>query len=162
MLGMTQGSCIRCEVTIAAPVAVVYDYVTTPAHWPEWHPSSMRVTGPAAGHSLEVGEECTEEFLVAGHRGVTGWTCRERVPEKRWMIEASMERGGTGTITYDFERAGAGTQFTRTFRYAMPNFAYEILNVLVIRRRIAAESDRATAGLKKVLEARVARTEPGA
>jgi uncharacterized protein YndB with AHSA1/START domain len=149
---MALDSCIRTEATIERPVADVYGYVTTPANWPQWHPSSVRVTGDAAGHSLDVGEQCTEEFVVAGHHDETGWICRERVAEKRWVIEAISERGGSGTITYDFATAGDGTQFTRTFRYRMPNFGLEILNVLVIRRRIAAESRRATETLKRVLE----------
>jgi hypothetical protein len=70
------------------------------------------------------------------------------------VIEATLERGGSGTIAYDFAPADSTTHFVRTFDYAMPNLAYEILNALVIRRRIAAESARATLALKGVLEAR--------
>ena len=149
---MARGSFIRTEVTIRRPVADVFDCVTTPANWPQWHPSSIRVTGEAAAHSLQLGEQCTEEFFVAGRHGETGWICRERVPERRWVIEAILPRGGSGTIAYDFSTEDDGTRFARTFEYGMPNFALEILNVLVIRRRITAESARATETLKNVLE----------
>ena len=49
---------------IQRPATVVFDYVTTPAHWPTWHPSSLGVSG-AVDHSLDIGEQATEEFRVA-------------------------------------------------------------------------------------------------
>ena len=55
---------IRTEIEIARDPQTVYDYVTTPAHWIEWHPSTRKVTGPAAGHSLEIGEEVIEDAVV--------------------------------------------------------------------------------------------------
>src|SRR5215831_2481993 len=65
------------RATIARAPVAIFSYVTTPAHWPEWHPSSLGVTG-ATNHSLVVGEQVTEEFSVAGRRGSTTWTVRER------------------------------------------------------------------------------------
>src|SRR6478735_4251189 len=41
---------------IDRPAGVVFDYVTTPAHWPTWHPSSLAVSG-AVDHPLDPGEE---------------------------------------------------------------------------------------------------------
>jgi hypothetical protein len=54
--------------TIARSPEEVFSYVTTPGHWPEWRPASLGVTG-ATDHSLLVGEEVRESFLVAGRRG---------------------------------------------------------------------------------------------
>jgi hypothetical protein len=113
---MARGSFIRTEVTIERPVADVYDYVTTPANWPQWHPSSIRVTGEAAQHSLQIGEQCVEEFLVAGRRGEAGWICRERIPERRWVIEAILARGGSGTITYGRRIAAESARATETLK----------------------------------------------
>lgn len=31
--------------SIKRPNLVVFDYVTTPVHWPNWHPSSLSVRG---------------------------------------------------------------------------------------------------------------------
>jgi hypothetical protein len=72
--------------------------VTTPGNWPVWHPSSSGVGG-ATDHSLEPGEEVTEEFLVAGRRGRVVWTVRERLAPRRWVIDGRVEGGG-GTITF--------------------------------------------------------------
>jgi hypothetical protein len=44
---------------------VAFDYVTTPGNWPDWHPSSLGVTG-ATDHPLDGGERCAEHFRVAG------------------------------------------------------------------------------------------------
>jgi hypothetical protein len=45
---------IVTEATIHQPVSTVFDYVTTPAHWLAWHPSSIALRC-AADQSLSVG-----------------------------------------------------------------------------------------------------------
>jgi uncharacterized protein YndB with AHSA1/START domain len=137
--------------TIARPPSEVFDYVTTPRNWPAWHPSSLGVTGDA-GHSLDVGERCTEQYIVAGRRGVTDWFVRERQPDRRWVIEAQPSGGGSGTITYTLSPDGEGTRFEREFVYQMPNAVLAILDALVLRRRIEAESAEAMRRLKDRLE----------
>jgi uncharacterized protein YndB with AHSA1/START domain len=145
-------SVIRTVATIARAPAEVFDYVTTPGHWPEWHPSSLRVAG-TADHSLRVGESCTEEFLVAGRHGTCVWTARERVEGRRWVIETAT-RGGEAAITYTVEPVDGGTRFERELWYRMPNALLALLDALVLRRRIQRESEEATRRLKVRLEAR--------
>src|SRR5574341_566678 len=57
---------------IRRPVEVVFEFVTKPGNWPQWHPSSLGVAG-STDHSLRVGEQCTETFRVAGRRGEVVW-----------------------------------------------------------------------------------------
>ncbi|MCZ7574518.1 MAG: SRPBCC family protein [Ardenticatenaceae bacterium] len=91
---------IVTSALIHKPIEQVFDYVTTPGNWPQWHPSSLAVSG-AAQHSLEPGEQVTEEFRVAGRRGRVVWTAREREAPRRWVIDGQIEgRRGGGTITY--------------------------------------------------------------
>jgi uncharacterized protein YndB with AHSA1/START domain len=137
--------------TIARPPLEVFDYVTTPRNWPAWHPSSLSVTGPT-DHPLDVGERCTEQYIVAGRRGVTDWFVRERDPGRRWVIEAQPAGGGSGTITYTLTPADGGTRFERRFDYEMPNAFLAMLDALVLRRRIAAEANEALRRLKAILE----------
>jgi uncharacterized protein YndB with AHSA1/START domain len=59
------------SIRIQTPVEEVFEYVTTPGNWPAWHPSSLGVDG-ATDHSLEPGEQVTEEYRVAGRRGARG------------------------------------------------------------------------------------------
>jgi uncharacterized protein YndB with AHSA1/START domain len=142
---------IYTTTDIEAPIEEVFDYVTTPGNWPSWHPSSLGVSG-ATDHSLQVGEEVTEEFLVAGRRGRVGWTVREREAPRRWVIDGKVEAGGRGTITYTLTPHHAGTTFEREFVYTVPNPLLRLLDRLVLRRRIEAESAEALRRLKEALE----------
>src|SRR5260370_25076012 len=94
------------------PIEEVFDFVTTPANWPRWHPSSLGVTG-AADHPLDVGEEVIEQFRVAGQHGTAVWTVRERQAPHRWVIDGAAENGSRATITYTLTPAEGGTTFER-------------------------------------------------
>ena len=139
------------HATIVRPPEEVFTYVTTPGHWPEWHPSSLGVTG-ATDHSLLVGEEVTESFLVAGRRGKARWTVQEREEPRRWVIFGQVQGGGTGTITYTLTPQDGGTFFERAFAYEMNNLLLALLDRLILRRRIEAESTEALRRLKVRLE----------
>jgi uncharacterized protein YndB with AHSA1/START domain len=144
-------SVVSNAVTIDRSPAEVFDFVTTPANWPRWHPSSVRVTGDA-GHSLRAGERCVEEYVVAGRRGSGEWTVIACNPPLRWTIEANPPGGGHARIDYELAAADAGTVFTRTLRYEMPNAFLAILDRLSLRRRIARESATAVNNLRLLLE----------
>ncbi len=148
---------VRAEATIQRSPQDVFEFVTTPANWPLWHPSSVRVTGDCA-HSQIVGERCVEEFIVAGRHGECEWTVLERDAPRRWVIDARPPAGGGARIIYDLTASGVGTQFIRTMDYEMPNAFLELMNALVIRRKIERESAQAVANLREVLETTVAAT----
>jgi uncharacterized protein YndB with AHSA1/START domain len=59
---------IVTTVHINLPPEQVFDFVTTPGQWPLWHPFSLKVSGEV-DHPLDVGEQATEEFRVAGING---------------------------------------------------------------------------------------------
>jgi uncharacterized protein YndB with AHSA1/START domain len=142
---------IVTETEIHRPVAEVFDYVTTPAHWLVWHPSSLGLQG-ATDHSLQVGEEVTEDFRVAGRRGSVTWKVVAREAPMRWAIAGTVAAGGKGTITYTLAHTAKGTAFRREFNYTMPNRFAALLDHLFIRRRIEAESALAVSRLKQALE----------
>ena len=144
---------VQNAARIAVSPARLFAYVTTPANWPQWHPSSVRVTGDT-DHPLLAGESCTEEFVVAGRSGACLWTVREREPDARWVIDTTT-RGGYARIEYALEADGDGTRFTRTLQYRMPNVLLALLDVLVIRRRITRESSLALQRLQARVEALV-------
>ena len=139
-------------VVIGRSQAEVFAYVTTPANWPMWHPSSLGVTG-AIGHSLEIGEAVTETFLVAGRHGEARWRVIERAAPAEWAIDGrALGSEGGAIIRYRLVADGDSTRFTRVMDYQMPNLWSDILNYLVLRDRIAAESNQAVQRLKAVLE----------
>jgi len=142
---------IVTQASIRRPIAEVFDYVTTPAQWLVWHPSSLGLHG-ATDHSLQVGEQVTEEFRVAGRKGSVTWKVVARDAPNRWAIAGIVAAGGKGTITYTLTATADGTAFRREFDYAMPNRFAAWLDRLFIRRRIEAESTLAVSRLKHALE----------
>jgi uncharacterized protein YndB with AHSA1/START domain len=143
---------IFTETHLNKPIADVFDYVTTAGNWPAWHPSSLGVSG-ATNHSALIGEQITERFLVAGRRGEAVWMVRERQSPTRWIIEGQTSSGGGGTITYTLTPTKGGTHFAREFVYFFHNPLFRLLDGLLVRPRIQAESAEALRRLKQVLEA---------
>jgi hypothetical protein len=137
--------------SIKQPNTVVFEYVTTPAHWPNWHPSSLSVSG-ATDHSLTVGEQVTEEFRVAGRRGRVVWTVAELDRPNKWVIAGAIDGKPAGTVSYSLTAVALGTRFEREFVYRAPSLWFAALNALVLRARIEQESDEALARLKQILE----------
>jgi uncharacterized protein YndB with AHSA1/START domain len=143
---------IFTAIQIRQPIERVFDFVTTAGNWPRWHPSSLGVTG-ATDHPGLLGEKITEEFLVAGRRGRVVWTVREREEPRRWVIEGVIQgQAGGGTVTYTLTACDQGTFFEREFVYPTPSLWFALLDWLVIRRRVTAESAEALRRLKQVLE----------
>lgn len=150
---------ISTWVVIARPVEDVFEFVTTPGRWPLWHPSSLAVGG-ATDHSLDAGEQCTEDFRVAGRRGRVMWTVRERDAPGRWVIDGAVEGGGGGTIAYRISAVDGGARFDREFTYTMRTSVGRLLDALVVRRLIAGESMEALRRVKRLLEERDAYLPP--
>jgi uncharacterized protein YndB with AHSA1/START domain len=145
-------------VVIRAPIEEVFVFATTPASWPQWHPASKAARG-AVDHSLEPGKRLVEEIATSGYRGQVTWVVREREPPRRWVIEGEGGTGGHALLTYNLTGQPGGTRFERELVYRMPNAWYALLDILFIRRRMAAQSEEALRRLKALLEARAT---PGA
>jgi uncharacterized protein YndB with AHSA1/START domain len=150
-LGLAGSSHIAYTTEIRRPPADVFDYVTTPANWPRWHPSSLAVTG-ATDHSLDVGEKVVEDFSVAGRKGRALWTVVEKDRPNKWTIDGKTDGGGVGKVAYTLSPSTEGTLFERVFAYQRPNLLFAILDELQIRSRIEDESIEALRRLKFELE----------
>jgi uncharacterized protein YndB with AHSA1/START domain len=142
---------IANSIVIAKPPEVVFAYVTTPANWPKWHPSSLAVSG-ATDHPLAMGEQVTEDFLVAGRKGRVLWTVTEREPGRKWSIAGTVGERKAGVVSYTLTPAGQGTRFDRTFDYSSPNLLFWFLNRLSIKEKVEAESAEAVRHLRANLE----------
>jgi uncharacterized protein YndB with AHSA1/START domain len=143
---------VTTSIDIRQPVAVVFEYVTTPDNWPRWHPSSLAVSG-AIDHALAVGEQVTEEYLVAGNHGRVVWTVTERDAPRRWVIQGRTDGTGVaGTVAYTLDETPEGTQFAREFVYGAAGVELPEAIAAEVRGRIAEESAEALRRLKAVLE----------
>jgi carbon monoxide dehydrogenase subunit G len=141
------------SIQIHRPIEQVLDFITTPANWPTWHPAAMSVSGNA-DHSLHPGEEVTENISVAGHRGQVTWLVRERNTPRRWVIDGTGKTNGRATITYTLTPVTDATAFERELVYTMPNRPLAVLDWLIIRLRMRADSVEALQSSKGRLETR--------
>lgn len=145
---------IYTAVTIERPIDMVFEYVTTPANWPKWHPASLAVRG-ATDHPLEVGEQVTEDFQTAGRRGTVVWTVVARQAPRSWVIAGKVTGSeGEGVITYTLSPHAQGAAFAREFVYGSPTVLFYIINKLTLQNAIMAESEKALRRLKRQLESR--------
>ncbi|WP_150551318.1 SRPBCC family protein [Pandoraea soli] len=138
-------------VTVQAPPQAVYDYVTTPANWPKWHPASLAVQG-ATDHSLAVGEKVAEEFRLAGRHGIIHWKVVEAKPPLEWRLEGEMNRRPSGEVRYTLTPDGTGTRFERDVVYRTPNLLFLMLDPIFIGPRMRAESAQGAKQLEQVFE----------
>ncbi len=150
-LGWGYRAHLRSSIDIARPPTEVFDYVTTPGNWPQWHPSSLAVHG-STDHPLDTGEQVTEDFIVAGRRGQVVWTVIAREPERRWVIRGQVAGGGEGIISYTLTPIASGTHFQRDFDYTFRQLLLIILDRVQLRARVRAESEAALQHLKANLE----------
>jgi len=134
---------------IRRDIADVFDFVTTPKNWPEWHPASISVAG-SMDHSLMIGEEVTEEFIAAGRRGRTVWRVTAREAPYLWRIESS-ESEALATITYRLHTEAGMTVFERDMQY---HFGPPMISpkAMFLRRRMERESREALFRAKQILE----------
>jgi hypothetical protein len=139
------------SIQIRQPIEEVFDFITTPANWSKWHPASVSVSGNA-DHSLLQGEEVTEDISVAGRRGQVTWFVRERGAPRRWVIDGNGKDGGRATITYTLIPDSGGINFEREPVYTMPNALLAILDWLIVRSRMKADSIEALQRLKRLVE----------
>ena len=141
---------IVTTIQIRCPIDQVFDFLTTPAYWVRWHPSTLAVSG-ATDHSLEVGEQVTEEYVVAGQPGRATWTVRERQAPFRWVFETTAENGHQATISYTLKTAGDDTHFEREVVIVFPAEIPEAAQ-LAFQQKVEAESAEALRRVKEVLE----------
>jgi hypothetical protein len=111
------------SVTIKKPIEMVFNYITTPAWWPIYHPTSKKVE-PFVKSSLGVGENATETCVLdpAGFvKFVIDWTGTENDGRTLFRMEGNSDSftGADGTITYELSETDEGTLFKRTFEYEL-------------------------------------------
>jgi Polyketide cyclase / dehydrase and lipid transport len=141
---------IVVTISIHRPIGVVFDYITTPANWPAWHPASRAVSG-SVDHSLLIGEQVTEEFLAGGRHGSCVWQVTRREVPYLWTITTSTPRV-QAEITYRLSAQGETIIFERELTYVTSGLWFWVFDFLLMRRRMNRESRIALERLKERLE----------
>src|SRR5258708_14782563 len=142
---------IVTQIHIDRAMEEVLDFLTTRGNWPRWHPSALGVRG-AVDHSLDAGEQVTEDYRVAGQNGTAVWTVRERAAPIRWVIDGVAESGNEATITYTLTGDAHGTQFQRELELTKLPALDAKTDLKAFQRAVDEESAEALRRLKHVLE----------
>jgi hypothetical protein len=141
---------IVVAISIHRPIGVVFDYITTPANWPAWHPASRSVSG-SVDHSLLIGEQVTEEFVAGGRHGSCVWQVTRREVPYLWTITTSTPKV-QAEITYQLSAQGETIIFERELTYVTSDLWFWVLDFLLMRRRMNRESRIVLERLKERLE----------
>src|SRR5262249_13096426 len=110
-------------VLMQRPRAAVFDVATTARHWPEWHPATRAVRG-AIDHPVQLGEQITEDIVIAGMPGTATWTCIEYDRPNRLGLHGSGGGGTKAGIVYPFTDVEGGVEFPRALTYEVPAVAF--------------------------------------
>jgi len=142
------------EIVIQIAPETVFDYVTQPWLWHEWHPNSK--SARADVERLAVGDGFDEVIEVQPLAPLPPRMIRQT----RYMVEQSepgvlwQVRGDTGdgwlVIRYQLEAAGEGTRFVRTLTFDVSGVTRLLLPAL--KRQMLKTSIQALANLKQKLE----------
>lgn len=112
---------LKNTIIINCPVADLFDYVTQPWLWHEWHPNSISATRPA--EFLKVGDQFDEYIelkpmqpLAFTLKRLTHYQVIQVEPLQRWVVKGFANNGEL-SIEYEFIALERGTQFSRSLSF---------------------------------------------
>lgn len=136
------------SVQIAKPLEEVFSFVSNPTNEPRWHTDVQEVASPSEG--VQLGTRMTWTLSFMGRRDME-LEVVDFVPNQREQLQAQGPMMGMKpTITYLFERSGAGTKFTRRVDMELTG-AWKLMTPMagtMVRKRNAGFAEN----LKKTLE----------
>lgn len=151
---MSQGNATTLinEILIATTPKQVFDYVSRPDLWHEWHPASTSAELPRV--PLQTGdafrEIITVKYPLVSVQRQTTYKVTISSPVTSWEVQGKSSLFDL-TIHYDFTRVGESTLFRRTLTYQVHGgLAY--FEPVLVRPKIKSQSAAALANLKRRLE----------
>lgn len=136
------------HTVLRAPPEVVYDDLTRPARWREWHHASLGTEAHAEA-SMRVGDRFREQIKSVGLRKTLHWRVLEADPPRCWIAAATMDDGSTVQLRYMFAAVPGGTRFTRTLSYTLKPWPLRLLNATVGWAKVRIESHQALRRLQR-------------
>jgi hypothetical protein len=137
---------------IAIDANSLYDYLTQPSRWPEWHPTAAGASAPQG--ILGVGAEFEEDVHFLWLRVVQRFRVTRAERPGLWEVEfdAPIWRG---SIRYEIIQHGSTTLFTRTLS-SKPNKWWVRALHPVFGGRMTATAVTAMDNIKALVEKRQA------
>lgn len=142
---------IESFVLIGRPAQAVFEFATNASLWHYWHPATASVSATPP-RPLAVGERVTESIRAGGRRFDATWTVLVCEPPSLWVIATDTPQGDS-RIVYELRSDGASlTRFFRTLAYRSRGWPWTMFDHNLTRAVLQAQSERALANLKRVLE----------
>lgn len=145
---------IQNSIEIRCSPKQLFEYVTQPWLWHEWHPSSKSAS--ANTESLKVGDEFDEIVelqpfapLPPRLKKSTRYSVVASDPFSFWKVIGKMKDGWL-QIQYDFEPMEGGTRFIRTLKYGASGLNRLLLPFL--KGKMESISVQALDNLKRKME----------
>lgn len=143
---------IQQRIVINAAPNKVFEYVTVPTRWHEWHHQSLWVK-PEIQTSFQVGQTFEEEIQTLLGKDPMSWSVIENKQNQVWEAHAfNHNKGANIQLRYDLLATDNGTEFTRTLNYETPNFLLHMANQLYFMGHMKEESMAALESLKSKVE----------
>lgn len=139
------------HTVLRAPPEVVYDDLTRPARWCEWHHASLGTEAHAEA-SMRVGDRFREQIKSVGLRKTLHWRVLEADPPRCWIAAATMDDGSTVHLRYEFAPVPEGTRYTRTLSYRLRPWSLRLLNATIGWAKVRIESRQALHCLRRRFE----------
>ncbi|NPV60197.1 MAG: hypothetical protein HPY75_11110 [Actinobacteria bacterium] len=150
-MAKTHVSAHTVSVHVRRPIEEVFDYLTTAANWPRWHPATVSVSG-AVDHPALEGEVIVEKVKHGPLRDTFAWEVVERRAPHHWAIRAASERHGQKVkIIYTLSEEEGGTRWEREMRFYFPSW-FAPLDRLLAARILRKNSETAVRQLKELME----------
>ena len=143
------------QIEIRCTAEKLFNYVTQPWRWHEWHPDSKGAS--AGGQSLSVGDTFDETIEVRPLPPLPvtitrhpRYVVRESVPNSRWLAVGSFSDGWLSFL-YEIEPTDAGVLFRRTMQFNVKGLMRLMVPLLTMKQQ--RKSRTALAALKRLMEA---------
>lgn len=144
---------ITSSIQIRREPAAVFDFFTTPANAPRWHPASVSVAG-AVNHQAKLGETFSEDLVgAAGVRGRAEWQVVAHEAPHLWRIElrsASVPMEASVALRFHAEQGATMVERDVQYHYRSPWF--RLLDALLLRRSNKRDGDEGLRQAKRLLE----------
>jgi len=146
---------IKNSIEIFRMPSEVMDYVTRPANWYEWYPSSKKTS--IESKSMKLGDKFSIITIQKPFKGLfpaieksINWTVTEYIKDSNWRITSSSNSIELDT-QYELIQTDNGTLFIRNFNYK-PKGILRIVEPIALRKGLVSQADIALRNLKTVLE----------
>lgn len=148
-------SILKNTTVINCAIDALFDYVTQPWLWHEWHPNS--ISAVKNKNPLKVGDQFAEEIeltpltpLPIKIKKHSVYDVLESKPNEKWIVEGNMKNGKI-RIKYEFyARSASTTEFKRTLIFYTKG-SYNLLHP-ILYRYLKKTSAIAVANLKHTCE----------